>query len=322
MQPTDKNANNKERYDIFALIGLTTAKRIWQSIIILALTFLIFYFIFRKVNFGQTMLLLEQTSWHLWTMATLLIFSCPCISGIRWHLILRSMGFRIGVFRCIFIIVGLWPISTISPARSGDLLKAFCLRKEIKPMVVAGSVLSERILDLISLSMFSLVGGILLHIPLIIYLSVALLVLLVVAVVFIKFFMTRYVPPKLREKINWLFLSLQELLHHPAYSLYVVLLTATNWIVSFLMVWIFFRSVDAVVPFGATVTIFPVAILVGLLPFTIAGMGTRDSAMVYLFAAYATPSQAVAAALLYSFFGYWLLAVVGLPFMKKALHIK
>jgi len=50
-------------------------------------------------------------------------------------------------------------------------------------------------------------------------------------------------------------------------------------------------------------------------------MGTRDLALVTLFAPFASSSQALAVGLLYSFFGHWLLAVLGLPFVRRALTL-
>ena len=65
---------------------------------------------------------------------------------------------------------------------------------------------------------------------------------------------------------------------------------------------------------------FPLSIFIGLIPITLAGMGTRDSAIIYFFAHLANPSICLAMGLLYSFFGYFLLALFGLPFMKKMLR--
>jgi hypothetical protein len=48
-------------------------------------------------------------------------------------------------------------------------------------------------------------------------------------------------------------------------------------------------------------------------------MGTRDAAIIMVFSGYATSSQLLAVALLFSLFRYWLLAIVGLPFMRIAL---
>ena len=117
----------------------------------------------------------------------------------------------------------------------------------------------------------------------------------------------------------------------------LVLMSLWNWLMPALFGWklitlwealglliltrILFGGVNAAVPLGFTATALPIAIFAGLIPITLGGMGTRDTAMVVLFAAYASSSQALAVALLYSFFGYWLLAVVGIPYIRKALNL-
>lgn len=100
-----------------------------------------------------------------------------------------------------------------------------------------------------------------------------------------------------------------------------LLLTALNWFASMVQTKLLFGGVGAVVPLGFTVAALPVVLFVGLLPITFAGMGTRDSAMLVMFFAYATQAQILAVGLLYTFFGYWLLALVGIPFVKNALHL-
>jgi uncharacterized membrane protein YbhN (UPF0104 family) len=57
----------------------------------------------------------------------------------------------------------------------------------------------------------------------------------------------------------------------------------------------------------------PISIFVGLLPLTIGGMGTRDSALIYLFAAYEPASVMAGIGLLCSM-RYWMDTLVGLPF--------
>jgi hypothetical protein len=88
-----------------------------------------------------------------------------------------------------------------------------------------------------------------------------------------------------------------------------LLLTALNWFASMVQTKLLFGGVGAVVPLGFTVAALPVVLFVGLLPITFAGMGTRDSAMLVMFFAYATQAQILAVGLLYTFFGYWLLAL-------------
>ena len=64
-----------------------------------------------------------------------------------------------------------------------------------------------------------------------------------------------------------------------------------------------------------TVAVVPIAIFVGLVPVTIAGMGTRDAALIYLFSAYASDSASITVGLFFSLLRYWVLALAGIPFL-------
>ena len=86
---------------------------------------------------------------------------------------------------------------------------------------------------------------------------------------------------------------------------------------AFYMVICFGVGLDA--PYAFIASAMPVAIFVGLLPVTLGGMGTRDAAMLVLFADYGDPAQILAAGLLYSLLSYWVLGVLGLPFARRAL---
>ena len=63
-------------------------------------------------------------------------------------------------------------------------------------------------------------------------------------------------------------------------------------------------AVGASVPFVVGLALSPVVLLCGLVPFTLGGIGPRDAAAIYLFAAYMAPEVA---------------AVVGLLMISRAL---
>ena len=66
--------------------------------------------------------------------------------------------------------------------------------------------------------------------------------------------------------------------------------------------------------------LLPLAIFVGLLPLTLSGMGTRDPAFIALFGGLGVAAEvSLGVGLLYSLYGYWLPALVGLPFMRRVL---
>jgi glycosyltransferase 2 family protein len=79
-------------------------------------------------------------------------------------------------------------------------------------------------------------------------------------------------------------------------------------------------AVGAEVSVFDTLTLWPVAILVGVLPATLGGMGTRDAAFLYLLRSrgtHATGAAILAATLAYSVVSMWSFAILGLPFMLR-----
>ena len=79
----------------------------------------------------------------------------------------------------------------------------------------------------------------------------------------------------------------------------------------------FFYALGINIPLLFTIANIPIAIFIGLVPVTLGGMGTRDAAIIFLFSEYATPSELLGIGILFSIFRYWLLSLIGIPFMKK-----
>ena len=304
---------------LLKLNGLGRRSSLLRGLLLVALTLLVFYLLFRRIDLSQVIALLHVIPISTWLIATLLTLSFPVMSAVRWHFILGTMGFDVSIARCLLIIVGLWPLSSISPSKAGDLLKAISLRRDIGPMVVAGSVLTERALDLLMLALFALIGGLFFRdLRIIAVATVAILgvsAATMVARLDIELPFGQRIQTKLRELLH----SIRVLGTQPGTLVAILVLTAANWFASIVQTKLLFHGIGANVPFVFTAAALPVGIFVGLLPITFGGMGTRDSAMVVLFAGFATAPQALAVGLLYSFFGYWLLAIVGIPLVKKAL---
>jgi uncharacterized protein (TIRG00374 family) len=96
---------------------------------------------------------------------------------------------------------------------------------------------------------------------------------------------------------------------------------ALVWIVSLLLwaghlvqIWLFAAALSASVPLVGSMAAATLAILAGLLPFTMAGIGTRDAALILLFAAWLSPAQGAALGVLATL-RYLLPAIAGLPFV-------
>jgi uncharacterized membrane protein YbhN (UPF0104 family) len=89
------------------------------------------------------------------------------------------------------------------------------------------------------------------------------------------------------------------------------------WFLHLLQIWLFIFALRATVPFVINLALSPLAILAGLLPIpTFGGAGTRDGALVALYAPYFAAPTALALGLLCTA-RYILPALGGLPFAGR-----
>ncbi len=308
--------------ELSKLSGWRQRKTVVRGIVLFALTAGIFLLLFRRINLRLVLSTLKEISPVYLGLATLLTLSFPVISALRWQMILRTMGHKVAFTRCLLIIVGVWPISAISPSRIGDLLKVYSLRQSVDALTVTGSVIAERTFDIIVLASLALFGGIFFRNTYIVSISAAVFLLIIVGFLLIRIDFPFPGKKKIQVRINELFNSLRKIGKNSGVLILIILLTVVNWFSSIVQTKVLFEGVGANVPLGFTLAALPVAIFIGLLPITIAGMGTRDAAMISLFSAFASSHETLAVALLYSFFGYWLMSIIGLPFIRKALQFR
>lgn len=78
----------------------------------------------------------------------------------------------------------------------------------------------------------------------------------------------------------------------------------------------FILALRTSVPLIESLALSPLAILAGLIPLTFAGIGTRDAALVFLYAAFLSAPEAAALGLLCTA-RYFLPALAGLPFLNR-----
>ncbi|MDA2932737.1 flippase-like domain-containing protein [Acidobacteria bacterium AH-259-D05] len=239
----------------------------------------------------------------------------------RWQIILAAMNRDISFWRSLLIILGVWPLSAISPSRSGDLLRAYSLRTEVQSTHVVGSVLTEHLFDIFVLSSLSLVGSLVLERGDLVMVSGGILGSFLLGLVVIRRRWRLPLSPSWQQHLDNLIMSVQKTSSVPKDFLPTFVLTLANWLVSLAQFMVLFRAVGVQVPTLFAMSALPIAIFAGILPFTFGGMGTRDSAIIVLFSGHATTDQCLSVSLVYVVFAHWLLAVVSLPFMSRALKL-
>lgn len=103
----------------------------------------------------------------------------------------------------------------------------------------------------------------------------------------------------------------------PTRAVKVVAVSLAIWGGHLAQFWLFARALGPV-PFLDNMAFATLAILAGLLPFTMAGIGTRDAAILFLYREFLSPGQAAVLGVLATL-RYLLPALAGLPFMSDYL---
>jgi uncharacterized protein (TIRG00374 family) len=96
----------------------------------------------------------------------------------------------------------------------------------------------------------------------------------------------------------------------------IVFLSCGLWVLHLVQIYLFFVALHSSVGLSLVFAYVPIGLFIGLLPVTIGGMGTRDSALILLFAPYESAAVIAGVGLLCSL-RYWLDTLLGLPFFHR-----
>jgi uncharacterized protein (TIRG00374 family) len=295
------------------------ASSILKTVLVLSITALIFYLLFTKINFFSVLniLLSSDPPWLL--VALLLSLLSLTITAKRWQTLLKTLGYDFQYKESFYLILGALPLALIAPLRAGDAIKAYYLKDKIPPSKTIGTVVAERIFDILCLTLFSLIGMI--FCKRYELASIALIILACIMAIFILSHLvnTFSLPIKnsWNERIQNLILPLRLLTRHKRAFCFVFFSSLLIWFISIVQTLTFFYAVRTSAPVLFTMANIPIAIFIGLIPITLGGMGTRDAAIVFLFSEFATPEKLLGVGILFSIFRLWLLSLVGIPFMRK-----
>jgi uncharacterized protein (TIRG00374 family) len=83
------------------------------------------------------------------------------LRGLRWSLLLRATGFRIGVRDSTEILFLSWLVNCLVPAKLGDVYRAYLLRLNSDASLsrTFGTVFIERILDIFTIALMGIAAG-------------------------------------------------------------------------------------------------------------------------------------------------------------------
>ena len=284
-------------------------------------TVIIFLVIFRLfVNLDDFVAVIREARIGYILLTALGGFLSVVLAALRWYLLLKITNYGIAFKRAFSIVMATWTLS-IFPGRLGDFARSYPLRKRIPPAVSVGTVAFEKIIDVSSLFAISAIGFLYIGIAtaaLIFPIGVLGMILILYAVN--KLSNSRYMPKKLAKKVRHALLVIRMAKKHPSLFFGSALVSFINWCVSVLMLYALLLAFGAHVSILTLAAYFPIAIFLGLIPISIAGMGTRDSALIIFLSPFAQSTSILAAGIGYSFFGYFLFSLLGIPFLIREMR--
>ncbi len=305
-------------------------KRLLSILVSLILLGLIYW----KVDFRGLVQVFRDS--HRWWLMVSLGMVVPLTLLTAWRLKrLMPHGAELGFGEANRLILVASVLNMVLPSKMGDIAKAYFMkdRGHLGGSIALSLVLFEKTCDMLSLLLWC-VFGLLLYPskgPLfwtmagVVALGLVFGLLLLGSRSFAQLFFglgRRFAPRRLSPALQKLHTSWDEMLSYfwqEKAELYKVgLISVFIWSLHLLQIWFFILALKSWAPFVANLALSPLAILAGLLPFTFAGVGTRDAALIAFYQPFFNAPTAAALGVLCTS-RYLLPAIGGLPFLGQYL---
>lgn len=303
--------------------NLSNLKRKIKPIKILVLIFItifIFYWLASKISIVESFKIILKSNLIFILLSILLLLITLIIIIFRWLFIVRTLHSSAGFKDSLSSVMSACALNSVLPSKLGDFFKVYYFKdKGISKMV--GAVFTERVFDIISMAFLLFIGSIILNKLIFIYIS-----LLIMLIAFFTLSIFYVMRKKIRKFNNQLFsnilYSINWIIKRPTKAFVLFMFSLLIWFCSVMQIYFLFLAVSVYVDFVYFSAAIIISIFISLIPVTIAGMGTREGAIIYLFSSFAANENLLAAGLLFSFFRYWFLSILGLPFLYLTLHRK
>ncbi|MDL1957225.1 MAG: flippase-like domain-containing protein [Candidatus Desulfofervidus auxilii] len=249
-------------------------------------------------------------------MAFFLSLSFPFFGALRWHWLLKAINQNLSILNCFALTIGTWPLNVFLPSRTGDFFRVVFLNRNISKAKVFGSIIAEKLLDIACLSIIGLFGSIFIKNKKFTIIFIGILILITVSIQ-VLFFLEKWLRDKNIQLLNKLNLAIQGmniLSLYPKFSIIAAFWSLINWSLSIVQVFLFFKAFDIYVSLIEISARLPLSIFIGILPITLAGIGTRDTAMLFLFKEFAPLSIIFSVSIFYTLYSYFLYGLLGIPF--------
>jgi uncharacterized protein (TIRG00374 family) len=256
---------------------------------------------------------------------------CVLLSTVRWTQVVAAMGYTLPFGRALEVVLATWPLAVVTPSRANDLLRPLAVRDRVPLAAGAGGVIAEKAVDLGLLLAVAAVGA---AINALWTWAGLIAVVLMAEVVVVTLVMARRSwlqrLPLVRRRpglVDELFAAMSAFGRAPSRLAAIATVSLLIRFFTVVITHTLLVAVGADVSLFQTLTLWPAAMLVGVAPLTLGGMGTRDAAFLALLAAaqggqggqgaHVQPASVLVATVGYSAIATWSFALIGIPWMIR-----
>ena len=240
--------------------------------------------------------------------AALLALNATVLVGLKLWSIVRLVELRRSFRETWSAVMAGLTLNAVLPGRGGELLRAVFLSREKGSFpILFGAVLVERLIDLGTLALLVLLTGI--RADWITAIAASVLLGAVAGTGMLAILGPRFpIRPDLGERVAR---TAKFAAKRWPWTLMATTLSLLAWMNNAALMLCAMRAVGISIPTLEAIRATAVAILAGVVPITISGVGTRDAALVMLLQDTASPENLVASGLIYTALVYWFLAGLG-----------
>lgn len=227
------------------------------------------------------------------------------IQAYKWRYILTKQRIRLDFITTFKLhMIGVF-YGILTPGRIGTFMKITYLKDRIGKSVseCTSNVVLDKVTDVFALFILALIGIVMLveHVSNLFLLIIALFVLFLVGCIFLmkkelsrkalKIVYRLLVPAKLKGEAQQAFHSFYENMPRVRQLIIPFLLAILSWVVGYSSNYFIALSLGIDIPYYILVVILPIATLIGLIPVTVSGLGTREASMVGLLALFGVTAE-------------------------------
>lgn len=283
-------------------------------------------FIVSQLDWAVLSNVLLSLPWWMLAVLCVLWLVPVCWTGFEWWIILKRHGMHIGLFLCIRLVLLGYFFGFVTPGGIGAYARVLYLQRESGQLLekcLANVVLLNTV-DFVSLLVLSVGGAVLVadRFSYLLALSVGLLV--VVVTLFVLFLRHEFLAGILERALRGRLSSLlkgrvgqsEGLVYKSLPSLGDMILPLSLSVIGWLVMFSLFYGISLVfginAPYGFVVLAMALASVVGTIPVTFYGLGTREAVLISLLALFSVSAEVVVAVSLFWFVAIWLIpSIVG-----------